>query len=355
MASNACLWDRDTLSAELRGLPDIAGAVAGRFDRYPDLYYQMRIDRISKQENWSLEDYDDWSVAQDRLGRSDEAIAGMARKEAAMSASNLPAADLKEHRYRWLANKATFLAHKALRTKPMQTSLLKQSAKLLQEALVVNPDAHFGRERVQLAMIDALLTAQEGDAVKIDNYALPVEGRKLTEGVIGLMALGNAWESYDAFAYLRASLEHDDGMIGQLVTLKLDSLMADGKGPVFTNQIKLPIPDLEPEDEKTGVVIFAALQVNGKKYRENLKQFLTSQLHFGKHPDTDKEFWTGYTNVSAVDISGIERHERGPLRSLPSSMQIPVVVFGVLGSYFLMVVLAILIVRKRQRNRSGSA
>jgi len=41
--ARACLWDSDTLAAEAAGLPDAVRAIAGRFERNPPRYYEMRL------------------------------------------------------------------------------------------------------------------------------------------------------------------------------------------------------------------------------------------------------------------------------------------------------------------------
>ena len=43
-----CLWDRDTVAMELKGMPEIQNVIAGRFERNPDLFYEMRIERITQ-------------------------------------------------------------------------------------------------------------------------------------------------------------------------------------------------------------------------------------------------------------------------------------------------------------------
>jgi hypothetical protein len=45
----ACLWDRDTLAMEAEGLPDIINTIAGRFERNPSLFYEMRLQRTAAQ------------------------------------------------------------------------------------------------------------------------------------------------------------------------------------------------------------------------------------------------------------------------------------------------------------------
>lgn len=83
--ANACLWDDDTLETEARGVPDAVRVITGRFERNPDLYYEMRLARVTKQLGSTpekLELSDDAGVACDRLHRDDKAIAWMTKKRA---------------------------------------------------------------------------------------------------------------------------------------------------------------------------------------------------------------------------------------------------------------------------------
>jgi len=46
---NTCLWDYDTLRYEAQGMPSTIEAITGRFDRFPPLYYEMRLERVSAE------------------------------------------------------------------------------------------------------------------------------------------------------------------------------------------------------------------------------------------------------------------------------------------------------------------
>ena len=73
----ACAWDRDTLAMEAKGMPDVVDVIGGRFDRNPDLYYEMRLERVLKVIDANPHvhaEYGDAAVALDKLGRGDEAI-----------------------------------------------------------------------------------------------------------------------------------------------------------------------------------------------------------------------------------------------------------------------------------------
>lgn len=115
----ACYWDSDTLKHELQGMPESQAVLTGRFDRYPPLYYEMRIDRVAAaledpaglSSQTHLEHLDDIGVASDRLGRCDEAIEFMARKRRLLD--SLPKSEQRaEHEYRYLANLGTFHIHR---------------------------------------------------------------------------------------------------------------------------------------------------------------------------------------------------------------------------------------------------
>jgi hypothetical protein len=75
-------------------LPEVIEVIAGRFERNPPLYYEMRLERAKgriARDPLDLPAFDDAGVACDRLGRGDEAIAWMAQKKAALDA--MPARD----------------------------------------------------------------------------------------------------------------------------------------------------------------------------------------------------------------------------------------------------------------------
>src|SRR5262245_59540785 len=107
----ACLWDRDTLAHEARGIPDVIQIITGRFERNPPLFYEMRLKRVTEWLKVHPEDlsaYDDAGVACDRLSRDDEAIAWMERKRLCLEQSR--SAETQEQRYRYYANVGTFWA-----------------------------------------------------------------------------------------------------------------------------------------------------------------------------------------------------------------------------------------------------
>ncbi|YCM43951.1 hypothetical protein V2O64_21815 [Verrucomicrobiaceae bacterium 227] len=61
----ACIWDRDTLGKEGEKELETAKVIVGWFDRYPDLYYEMRLKRTLAEIETSPDKpqlYDDAAV-----------------------------------------------------------------------------------------------------------------------------------------------------------------------------------------------------------------------------------------------------------------------------------------------------
>jgi tetratricopeptide (TPR) repeat protein len=256
----ACLWDYDTLRQEARGMPGVIEAITGRFDRYPPLYYEMRLERVTKLLEGSPDDldaYDGAAVACDRLGDSDGAIEWMARKSEVIDRLEARGEDTGDHRYRYLANLGTFHAHRWIRNGADRADPtdLERARDLIAEAIELNPDAHFGRERYQLLAIDWLLDPPDPEEIYFHEttgvpsiwMADPVfqeilggwyssESALVTagyddavDGLTGLIVLGDAWQSVDVFAALAcALLDQGDHNVAYVANLRCAELNAAG-------------------------------------------------------------------------------------------------------------------------------
>ncbi len=142
-----CLWDSDTLDTELRGLPESFDLVIGRWHRHSDAYYEDRVARLKTKSMLELADFDDLAVAYEHLGQREQAIDVMARKaEALVESPN------REHQYRYHANLGTFYAH---------SGRFDDALMQLRRAIEINPDAHFGRERFQIELIEYVAKAKK--------------------------------------------------------------------------------------------------------------------------------------------------------------------------------------------------
>ncbi|MBN8246203.1 MAG: hypothetical protein J0L84_02025 [Verrucomicrobia bacterium] len=166
----ACLWDVDTLQMERKRFPGVNELITGNFVRHGPDYYQWRIDDRRRRLQDSPGDpalVDDLAVALDKLGRPKEGIA-------------LVSDILRVHpnRYETVANLGTLHIH---------AGDLDQGARLIAEAIRINPDAHFGRERFQRLFVRYLQQSE-----MVDKGVLSAETR---------------WQRYQPVGFARFVLE----------------------------------------------------------------------------------------------------------------------------------------------------
>lgn len=324
--TNGCLWDNDSLAAEARNSPGITKVITGRFDRFPDLYYQVRLDRVKDEVVDSpddLEMYDNAGVACDRLNRHDDAIEWMAQKRIVLDRFIAEGGDVSEHEYRYLANLGTFYIHRWLAAGADRSDLndVERSRELIAAAIELNPDAHFGRERYQLLAIDWILTDwnelplpgllqvivrnESGERISVDGF--PSKSLEKTgysdavEGLSGLITLGAAWESVDIFnALSRALSDQGDAVVAALAQMRVDELLNTGHQSLSKNFEKsnplglsknIAMSTMEP------YFMRARAEADGWVARRNF--FITDQLALGLHPDTHPDFWDDWEETTS--------------------------------------------------------
>lgn len=351
----ACLWDRDTPEEEGVGLPEVVNVLTGRFERNPPLFYEMRLARVSALLQSHPEDlaaYDDAGVACDRLGRGDEAIAWMEKKRTRLEPLDAAQPEAKEQRYRYHANLGTFLVHRWVRQGADRAKIdeVKSARDHIAKALEINPNAHFGRETYQLraiewiidppkvAGLDALPNLLGWDASPYRNADAPQKTGKAVgpkeaddavRGLAGLIVLGNAWESVDVYYALSVALQYDTlgftagigagrNYLAYFAWLRCRELIDAGKGSMLPDAPRgdtLKPLLLKPgyvDDEKYLAPMFAKLRSEADAWHAKRIAFMTGRLKEGRHPDTNPDFWAGYTS--------------GPEPSLPTKSAIDVLV-----------------------------
>lgn len=320
VALTPCLWDKDTLKSEANGADTLVNVLTGRFDRFPPQYYEVRIERTEKaleQAPADLSLYDDLGVACDRIGRADRAIEWMAAKRGQLDALEAPDAF---HEYTYLANLGTFHVHRWLRAGRDRSDLadVERAHELIAQAIELNPDAHFGRERYQLLAIDclrepfvkeklirepSLLTRAIGQQVYATGQNdLNVAGYSdAIEGISGLIRLGAAWDS----AAIWLALD-------QALLAKHDSFLARGASRrvveiTDADPVKAPFPgfDREKQLDHSRVTLYekqltkldawyAEARKTADAWRESRNRYLLKRLKDGVHPNDDPEFWSGW-------------------------------------------------------------
>ena len=155
----ACLWDRDTLAMERKRFPDTHELISGRFVRHSEAFYRWRIEDRKKRLEKAQDDLaamDDLAVALDKVGQHKEAIALMER-----------ALKMKPGRYESLANLGTFYVH---------SGQLQKGLEFIRQAIKVNPEAHFGREKYQAYLVEYVLKVRGSGRKGLP--LLPMEGRQ---------------------------------------------------------------------------------------------------------------------------------------------------------------------------------
>jgi hypothetical protein len=137
----ACLWDYDTLKQERARFPDTLEIITGKFLRHSPEFYEWRIkDRLAKLKtdpsNPAL--HDDLAVAYAKTGQYAKAIATMEALE-----------KIAPGRYETYSNLGTF---------HFLAGDIPKALPLIDKALAINPDAHFGREKYQRWLGEYLLS-----------------------------------------------------------------------------------------------------------------------------------------------------------------------------------------------------
>jgi len=363
---NGCGWDRDTLAREASGFPGITEVITGRFERPPPLFYEMRLERVARElesdpNNLGL--YDDACVACDRLNRQDEAIVWMEGKRAALDRLAAKGSPDSDHEYRYLANLGTVYIHRWLKNGANREDLsdVEQAYDLIEAAIELNPDAHFGRERYQLLAIkwirDGFPHSEESwhQPSIVETIHVP-EGSggmnrferlgytDAAEGFAGLIALGNAWESVDIF-YALALVFQDQShaSLNLLAQNRVAELVQSGKrslSPDFEydhiNQNFIDgefLIDLSGSYEsKLSDDYYPKARKEADAWVKSRNDYALERLQRGEHPDTHPEFWAQWTETSSPP----------KMPGRPDMLILPGAIITVLG---IMALIALLILR----------
>lgn len=351
----ACLWDSDTLAMEAQGRIEVLETVLGWYDRFPPLYYEKRLERVTRevaQTPDKLELYDDAGVACDKLGKVDEAIEWMKKKEAAMA--SLPADKAKEHRYRYLANLGTFHAHRWVKTPDREQTPadIDLAIRLITEAIKINPDAHFGREKTQLVLLQWLREPQKGPLSKFDSDSLMRQALgcfsdllkahpelDAVKGLCGIIQIGAGQDSVDLHLLLAHQLGRSDfgaGTLSYVVDLRIaEMLLHESRKPFIAGFANLqgqfqPLTKRETGEDQITKLADALMERRWSamtsthdsapvtrwffesraaaiQRRSDKDAFMMARLSEGQHPDTHPDFWAGWKEPAFPAQTFVER------------------------------------------------
>lgn len=288
VTSFACINDSDTKFFEQQKFPGVQQLMAGDFVTHSKEFYAWRAkDRLEKlkKEPGNLAYYDDLAVSYEKSGDTPKAI------------ETLTAMYQKApNRYETLANLGTFYIHNKQYAKGLE---------LLKKAIIINPDAHFGREVYQIKLVEHLLKEnpngtitfpvqkskttfadyllmnlskedKESQTSSIDKELAPetVEILKALIGVGGMLKFGNS----DSPVLLEA--------MGDLYT-KLDSLTGKklgGPGSTYFKKIALQF--------YAASIIQSNVNTNSNSTTDDIQRIYTQK--FGEYLETKKLSTTSY-------------------------------------------------------------
>lgn len=304
----ACLWDFDTLRVEAEGKMDIVRVLTGRFERWPERYYEMRLARVTDELQKGglslteqLDRLDDAAVALDRLKRSDEAIAMIERKRGLLESADPKRVSQKDHWYRFYANAGTLYAHRWFARGANREDLedIERGRDLIAKAIELNPDAHFGREDVQLMTMEWVI-ASKGEYSLGKHFSGFMKDRMTPEraqkGLVGLVMLGNAWESIDVFEAISvvSGQFNREGAIGELAIERVRELQKEGKKSLVDDPKKELWLNSLLRDPSRVHAEYKKLREDADLWAKERDAFVLKRLAEGKHPDTHPDFWQGY-------------------------------------------------------------
>lgn len=167
--ARACLWDYDTFKEESLSRKDVAQVVSGDLRKHSRAFYEAKVAYTRPMIDGGKapkERYDDLAVALAKLGQLDEALRVLDAKEARFPGE-----------YTTMANRGTFLGMKGD---------LQGSLDLLKAAVAKWPDAHFGRERYQLQLLEHLLAVAKDPALAGKRNLLGLEMDVGNAGIHGV-------------------------------------------------------------------------------------------------------------------------------------------------------------------------
>jgi hypothetical protein len=266
----ACLWDYDTLKMERRRFPNALELITGKFLRHSPEFYAWRIrdrqERLQREpENLAL--YDDLAVAYDKTGQRDQAIATILKKN-----------ELKPGVYETEANLGTFL---------MLDGKLDEALPHLEKAIEINPDAHFGREKYQVILLQYVQSRKQDGKI-----TFPLAKYETSNDPMALYLI----ESFDR--YLASKLAPDKRHLdtreraaaikGVLGMMKF----ADHESPLLLEALGNLLADLRDEKDAKQLAARAYLKAsyvtNDEESKAVYRKMAQSALYMQRQPDADE-------------------------------------------------------------------
>ena len=377
----ACIWDYDTIKRERTRFPGTLELITGKFLRHSPEFYEWRVaDRTRRlaadPANVAL--LDDLAVAYDKTGRHDLAIGTARRTES-----------LRPGRYETAANLGTFHFH---------AGQFGEGLPHIGRALAINPDAHFGRERVQKRLAEYVVARGKAGALPLADVAVrppaaghiayghdvtvkdtfadslspdtrgvlsPAESAAAVKGVLGMMAFGR----HDAPVLLEAlgacltqgveNRESDAKLLAARAYLKASYGVPDGPARAAYRGLALHALSTQTATRsQTEQVALAQVEedfgrelAEGRDWYAALRERELSWLRDGLDPEAEfDKLYAAEPQVAGMDV----RDPMLPEDKLKLFLAAVAVSFA-LGTAATVVALALLVRRYRHRRASEVA
>ena len=215
------------------------------------------------------------------------------------------------HERRYLANLGTVHAHRWLsdpaRPRPLED--LQAAIDGISSAIALNPDAHFGREYVQLRLLETLRWSRDTPPASyqevLDRLGTVADGedaKTTIDGYIGLIVLGQARHSVDVHATLVSMLRAEGhASLAFVARQRLNAILIDGGRSVM-------MPDADPHEILRMTDLFfvpisqfdelyryyQAGEQSATAYQQERALYMTAAFDRGEHPDTHPKFWSSF-------------------------------------------------------------
>ena len=330
----ACLWDYDTIKMERTRFPGTLELITGKFLRHSPEFYRWRIDDRLKRLESAPSDavlLDDLAVAYDKTGRHNEAIETARRTER-----------LHPGRYETAANLGTFYFH---------AGKLAEGLPHIDRALAINPDAHFGRERIQKRLVEYVVARNKAGALPLADVTVPppaagydpsacenivkntfadflspatygklgaAEAAAAVKGVLGMMAFGK----HDSPVLLEAlgacltqgpmNADSDAKLLAARAYLKASYEVPDGPARAAYRALAFHALDMQsnrrgPDASVTVEQVeaeFGRELDEGRDWYAALRERELSWLRDGKNPEAEFDLlYAAEPEVSGLDVS----------------------------------------------------
>jgi tetratricopeptide (TPR) repeat protein len=273
----ACAWDYDTLKMERQRFPSALELITGKFLRHSPEFYEWRIRnreaKLASDPN-NLAYLDDLAVAYDKIGKPEKAIEIMQRSF-----------KIQPVRYETESNIALFYFH---------AGQLETSLKHVENALRINPDAHFGREKYQKYLTEYVISRRVDGNIKLPLAAVqivksnrretPDTGRIETEAAFDKFLLKLQGEN----TFRRENSAAIKGILGMM-------RFANHESPVLLEAVGTLLSDgpggytLDGKRLSARAFLKASYQATDETVRRDYRQMATRVLDMQTvHPGTDE-------------------------------------------------------------------